>query len=113
MYDLQGSNFTTATTANAVTSSAFAVMPFKFGPGDSHRSGGKGGGGAITVRGVARIDLGGKEGGGTPSPAPHTVSTWPGVPKPGPTRPALQQCLVFNGPFQLYRVSSKYYNRAP
>ena len=27
----QGSNFTTATTANAVTSSAFAVMPFKFG----------------------------------------------------------------------------------
>ena len=28
---LQGSNFTTATTANAVTSSAFAVMPFKFG----------------------------------------------------------------------------------
>ena len=29
--DIQGSNFTTATTANAVTSSAFAVMPFKFG----------------------------------------------------------------------------------
>ena len=28
---IQGSNFTTATTANAVTSSAFAVMPFKFG----------------------------------------------------------------------------------
>ena len=27
----QESNFTTATTANAVTSSAFAVMPFKFG----------------------------------------------------------------------------------
>ena len=27
----QGSTFTTATTANAVTSSAFAVMPFKFG----------------------------------------------------------------------------------
>ena len=29
--DYQGSNFTTATTANAVTSSAFAVMPSKFG----------------------------------------------------------------------------------
>ena len=30
IYLPQGSNFTTATTANAV-SSAFAVMPFKFG----------------------------------------------------------------------------------
>ena len=30
-HQMQGSNFTTATTANAVTSSAFAVMPFKFG----------------------------------------------------------------------------------
>ena len=28
---LQGSNFTTATTANGLTSSAFAVMPFEFG----------------------------------------------------------------------------------
>ena len=29
-YNLQGSNFMTATKANVMTSSAFAMMPFKF-----------------------------------------------------------------------------------